>query len=92
MPNPFNALNPGNPMNANKMGNLRNMYQSLVNSRNPMALFQQMAYRNPSLQPIAQALGNGANPQQIFNNLCSQRGIDPQEFLRQITGNNGFKP
>ena len=90
MPNPFNVLNPANPMNANRMGNLRSMYQSLRSSNNPMALFQQMAYRNPQLQPIAQALGNGANPQQLFYSLCQQRGINPSEFLRQITGNNGY--
>ena len=86
MGNPFNSLNPTNPMNANNMAGIRNAYQILSSSRNPMQAFQQMAQNNPQLQPIMQMLRNGANPQQIFMNMCQQRGINPQEFLRSITG------
>ncbi len=91
MPNPFNVLNPSNPMNAYRgsMGNIRNMYQAIMGSRNPMQAFQNIASQNPAMQPILQALQGGANPQQLFCSLCQQRGINPQEFMRQITGNNG---
>ena len=86
MPNPF--VNNPSGMAGMNMGNIRNMYQMLMNSRNPRALFTQMARTNPQLRPIAQALQQGANPQQIFNNMCQQRGINPQEFINNITGNN----
>jgi hypothetical protein len=83
MPNPFNALN---PMNADSMAGIRNAYQMLTQSRNPMQVFQQLAQQNPRLQPAMQMLRQGINPQQIFNTMCQQRGINPQEFLRNITG------
>ena len=91
MPNPFNILNPSNPMRdyIGNMGNIQSLYQAIMGSRNPMQAFQQLAMRNPQLQPIAQAISGGANPQQVFNSLCQQRGVNPQEFMRMITGNNG---
>ena len=55
-----------------------------------MQAFHQIASQNPQMQPILQALQGGANPQQLFASLCQQRGINPQEFMRQITGNSGF--
>lgn len=85
MSNPFNTLNPNNPMNANNMAGIRNAYQMLRNSNNPMYVFQQMAQNNPQLQPIANMLKQGGNPQQIFFSMCRQRGIDPQAFIKQIT-------
>ena len=72
------------------MGNIQTMYQAIAGSRNPMQAFQRIASQNPNMRPIMQALQGGANPQQLFNSLCQQRGVNPQEFLRQITGSNGF--
>lgn len=86
MSNPFNAINPSNPYNANSMANLRNMYQMLTQSSNPMQTFQQLAMNNPKLQPVLNMLKQGANPQQLFINMCQQRGINPQDFLRNLTG------
>lgn len=79
MPNPFNTNN------TNPNFQLKNMYQMLMNSNNPMQLFQNMAAQNPKLQPIANMLKNNS-PQEVFNSLCRQRGIDPQQFLKSITG------
>ena len=87
MSSPFARLNPNNPMNGYDFGTLRNMYR---NMGNPMQMIQSMAMQNPRFQPILQALQGGANPQQLFQTLCQQRGINPQEFLRNITGNNAF--
>ena len=86
MANPFNILNPTNPMNANNMASIRNAYQMLTQTNNPMQVFQQMAMRNPQLQPVMSMLNQGMQPQQVFNTLCQQRGINPNEFLKSITG------
>lgn len=86
MNNPFNVMNPTNPYNANNMAGFRNIYQMMMQSPNPMQLFANMAQRNPQLQPIMQMLRSGGNPQQIFNSMCQQRGINPQEFLKNIMG------
>jgi hypothetical protein len=86
MSNPFNTLNPANPYNANNMAGFRNIYQTIMNSNNPMQIFQQFAARNPALQPALNMFRQGMTPEQVFNSICQQRGINPQEFLRNITG------
>lgn len=87
MSNPLARFNPNNPMRGYDFGALRNMYQSMRGG-NPMQMIQQMAASNPQMRPIVQALNQGANPQQIFASMCQQRGINPQEFMRQLTGQN----
>lgn len=84
--NPFNTLNPNNPYNVNSMANIRNAYQMLTQSRNPMQVLQQLARQNPGLQPAINMLQQGMSPEQVFNTMCQQKGINPQEFLRNITG------
>ena len=88
MANPFNMLNPANPMRGYDFSAIRQIYRSMQGG-NPMQMLSQMAARNPQLQPIMQALSGGANPQQVFYSACQQRGINPQEFLRQLTDNGG---
>lgn len=84
MPNPLNMnQKSGVP---NNMRGFQQMYQMIMNSRNPIQLFEQMSNNNPQLQPIVSALKNGANPQSIFFDLCKQRGVDPNAFLRNIQG------
>lgn len=77
--------NPFNTQNTNQNFQLQNMYKMLTQSKNPMQLFQQMAMNNPQMQPIADMLRN-RSPQDVFNYMCRQRGIDPQQFLKSITG------
>ena len=79
MPNPFNNMN----MNPNFQ--LKSMYQLLMNSQNPMRMFQQMAVQNPRLRPIVDMLRN-KSPQEVFNSLCQQKGINPDEFIKSIKG------
>ena len=86
MPNPFSSLNPIN--NNASMSAIQNAYNLLANAQNPMQVFQQMAQQNPQLQPVMNMLRNGANPRQIFNSMCQQRGINPNDFIRSITGQN----
>lgn len=82
--NPFNIINPANPMNNNRIGQMKNMLNTFRNSKNPMALFQQMAQRNPQFQPVIKMMQQGMNPNQIFESVCKERGINPQEFLNMF--------
>lgn len=79
MPNPFNT------MNTNPNFQLQNMYKALMQSKNPMQVFQQVAMTNPRMRPIADMLKH-KSPEEVFNTLCKQRGVDPQQFLKSITG------
>lgn len=84
--NPFNVLNPANPMNANRVGQMKNMMQTFRNAKNPMALFQQMAMSNPQLRPIMNMINQGKNPNQILEDICKQRSINPQELMNILKG------
>lgn len=77
MPNPF--LQP-------QQTNLQQAYNMFIQSKNPMELFKNMAKQNPQLNSVIQMLNSGSDPQQLFYSLCQQRGINPQQFLKLITG------
>lgn len=86
MSNPFNILNNSNQVfNNSNMQSIKNAYQLLMNSKNPMQVFNMLAQNNPNMKPILNMLNNGVNPQQIFLNMCKDRGINANEFLKQIT-------
>lgn len=74
-----------NPLLQNNSNDLRNLYKAMQNG-NPMQMFQQIAMKNPNMQPILNMLNNGANPQQLFYQMCKQKGINPDEFIKNITG------
>lgn len=85
MPNPFNMNNNFNPY-MNNNNEFRNLYRAMCQSNNPYQMFMNLAGNNPNMQPIINAMQNGINPQQIFNTMCQQRGINPNQFLKSITG------
>lgn len=61
--------------------NIGQMYQMFRSFGNPMSAIQNMC---PQLMPMLQ---NGGNPEQIFRTMCQQRGINADEFIRQIQSN-----
>ena len=79
MPNPF-KIQPQDTTNQ-----LKDLYNAIRQSKDPMQLFRQLANQNPNLKPILGMLNN-STPQQVFNALCQQRGINPNEFIKSITG------
>lgn len=85
MPNPFN-VNTQKLQNNNFYGMYRDTYKMFSESKNPMQLFMNMASKNPNMKQVMNMIQSGGNPQTVFNQLCQQRGINPQEFLRNITG------
>lgn len=78
--------NPFNVQNNNTNYQLSNIYKMLIGANNPIITFKQLASQNPQMEPIVNMLNGGMSPQQIFNNLCQQRGVDPQQFIKSITG------
>lgn len=85
MPNPF--YDGGFPSFPN-MNNLKGIYQAMSQSQNPYQMFMNLAGNNPQLQPIVRAMQSGGNPQQIFTSMCQQRGINPNDFIKQLQDNN----
>jgi len=79
MPNPFNTQNTSSTMQ------MQNIYKMLTQSKNPVQLFQQLASNNPNMRPVLDMLKT-KSPEEVFNYMCRQRGVDPQQFLKSITG------
>lgn len=82
----FNALNT-TPV-ASNTSSLMEAYKMFSSMGNPMSVFKQMAIKNSQLQPILKAIESGGNPELIARQLMSQRGINPDEFIRQLTSLN----
>lgn len=72
-------------MNPN-MAQFRSLYQVMSKCNDPKQMFEFLAKTNPKYQPIVDMLNNGMSPEQMFYSLCQQRGVNPQEFLKNITG------
>ena len=62
------------------------MIGMLQNSKNPMAVMQKLAGQNPQLQQVMQ-IANGKSPmqlQQMAENLAREKGVNLQEFMKQM--------
>lgn len=71
------------------MQQLQGMYRSIFSSGNPMQALQQMIGNNPKFAQINGLMRKGMTPEGIFRQMASSRGIDPDDFIRQLQGNNG---
>lgn len=82
MSNPF--YNKPNNTNFEQM---RNIYVTLKNSNNPDLLIQNMINQNPQLaQTVKMLRGQNLNYEQIFRKLCSDRGLNPDDVIKNIIG------
>lgn len=66
--------------------NLAQAYKQFASAGNPMNYFMSIAQCNPQLQPIVQMIRTGNSPESIARSMMQQRGINPDDFIRQIKG------
>lgn len=59
------------------------LYGIFRNAQNPQAMLNQLAQSNPQMAQVMQ-MCNGRNPQQVFYEMCQQRGVDPNTILSQF--------
>lgn len=83
MANPFNF---GGSAGIPNLNNIKGIYQAMSQAKNPYQMFMNLAGNNPQMQPIIKAMQSGGDPQQIFTSMCQQRGINPNDFIKKITG------
>lgn len=57
--------------------------------KDPMSAIRSMAASNPNARGVMDMMSRGMNPKGIFESMCAQRGINPNDFIRAITGSNG---
>ena len=77
MPNPFKQSTPGN------IAPIKNMMQMLNGAQNPQAVLQMLAQKNPQMAQVMQLVG-GRNPQEVFYEMCRQKGVNPDDILNQL--------
>ena len=82
MANPFfNNFNSGNGIN---MGQVKQIYNMLRCSNNPNQLLDQLVSRNPQMAQAVNLIKNNGNYEQIFRSMCQEKGINADEFIKQM--------
>lgn len=75
---PHSALPPQIIQNINQMKQMRSMF-----SGSPQQFIQQLSQSNPAFNQIMQ-MCKGKNPQQVFEALCKQRGLDSNAIINEF--------
>ena len=83
MANPFFNNNPV-PSAGINMSQVKQIYNMLRYSNNPGQLLNQMVANNPQLAQTVNLIRNNGNYEQIFRNMCKERGINADDFIRQM--------
>lgn len=78
MPNPFKQSAP-----VGNLAPLKNMLAMLNGAQNPQAVLQMLAQKNPQIAQVMQMV-QGRDPQQVFYELCRQKGVNPDDILNQL--------
>lgn len=66
-----------NPMAA--MMQAMSVVNQIRQTGNPQAAINAMAQQNPNIKK-AMDMCRGKNPEQVFNQMCQQNGMDPGQF------------
>ena len=82
MANPFfNNSFKGNGIN---MGQIKQVFNMLRYSNNPNQLLDQLVAKNPQMAQTINLIKNNGNYEQVFRNMCKERGINADDFIRQL--------
>ena len=68
---------------SNNFNQLRNLYNALARSSNPQAMLEEMASKDPNVAWVMQMCKNG-NPKDLFYEMCKQKGVNPDDILKQF--------
>ena len=84
MPNPImGLLGRTNPV----MQGLSQMFGMVKASQNPMAALQQIAQSDSRIQQVMNVVQqNGGDAKSTFYKMAQQRGIDPNDIIKQLQG------
>lgn len=70
-----------NPMSA--MMQAMQVINQIRKSGNPQAALNQIAQSNQNIKQ-AMDMCKGKNPQQVFEQMCKQNGMDPEQFTGML--------
>ena len=67
------------------LNKLKDMMNILKNSDNPYALLQAFINQNPKMQQVMNYINqNGGDPRSAFYKMAKEKGVDPNEILKQL--------
>lgn len=73
---------------ASSMPNLNNLKQMMglfKGANNPQQLLANLVNQNPQMRQVIQLVNSsGKSPKDLFYQLAKQRGVDPNEILKQL--------
>ena len=91
MNNLFQQLNNQSQLNQRSLP-LRNnsdLLRKFPNSSNPNELLNSLISNNPQMQNLMQVMrSSNMTPKQFFYNYAQQNGINPDDFLNSLKGEN----
>ena len=68
--------------NLNKIKQMMNLFKG---ANNPQQLLANMLSQSPQMRDVVQLVNNsGKTPKDVFYELARQKGVDPNEILRQL--------
>lgn len=71
----------------NNLAPLKDMYKMIKSAGNPQIMLNQMLGRNPQLKQAMNYINqNGGDPKQAFYKLAQEKGVNPEEILKQFNG------
>lgn len=76
-------------LNQNRMAQMlspiKQMMQTIKNAGNPQMMLNQMMSQNPQMQSVMQYINqNGGDAKAAFYKLAQERGINPEDILKQL--------
>lgn len=81
--NPLGSM-PGSSNNITPLvQQIKRMTQMVNSVRNPEQVLVHLAQNNPQVKSVMD-LCQGKNPEQVFRNMCMQRGINPDEIIQAL--------
>lgn len=83
MANPFfrGSFAPNSGIN---MGQVKQIYNMLRCSNNPNQLLDQMIAQNPQMAQAINLIKSNGNYEQVFRSMCKEKGINADDFIKQL--------
>ena len=74
-----------NNMKTPQMQQAKQILRQMMSLQNPQAMMNQTFMNNPMVHEAINFIKqNGNNPQTAFTLLAKQKGINPEEFMREL--------
>lgn len=78
----MNVLSNNTGLSQQMLGSIQKVKNLMLMAKgNPMAVLQQ----NPQMQQVVQ-MCRGQNPKIVFENMCRQMGINPNDIINALKG------